>query len=84
MRNLRTKSLNNIIGGRCRPDRYPPPHFMIKIKQDATSYILDCGKEEFIFLKDEPSENIRLIEQIIYSLGINTESIQLIISLSEN
>ena len=51
-----------------------PDLFMIKIKQDDITYTVTIDKQESIFIKHVPEENIRLLEYLVYSLGLNSDA----------
>ena len=50
--------------------KHRPISFMIKIKKDSTNIIVDCDNEELVFAKADPIETLRLLEYIIFVLGL--------------
>ena len=54
---------------------------MIKLKQDETTITLEYSKQEFSFIKNEPTESVRLLEHLVYALGLNTDSCKLDIKI---
>jgi len=47
---------------------------MIKINQDDITFTVTVDKKDTIFIKHVPEENVKLLEYIVYSLGLNTDS----------
>lgn len=49
---------------------------MISIKQDSDSYTIEALNEPapMVFYKNEILESQRLLEYLVYTLGLNTES----------
>jgi hypothetical protein len=58
-----------------------PDLFMIKIKQDDITYTVTIDKQESTFIKHVPEENIRLLEYLVYSLGLNSDTCKVDITI---
>ena len=46
----------------------------MKILQDDITYTIIVDKQESIFIKNVPEETIRLLEYLVYALGLNSDA----------